>query len=61
MEFGYCRVSTSHQRIVRQVNNIKEKYPRANIIKEFYTGTTQQRPPMGKDVKTTSKGRHYHI
>lgn len=56
MEFGYCRVSTSHQRIVRQVNNIKEKYPRANIIKEFYTGTTQQRPLWEKMLKQLQKG-----
>lgn len=56
MEFGYCRVSTSHQRIVRQVNNIKEKYPHASVIKEFYTGTTQQRPQWDKLLKMIKKG-----
>lgn len=44
MIYGYCRVSTNHQRIVRQVNNIKEIYPRAEIVNEWYSGTTQSRP-----------------
>ena len=44
MIYGYCRVSTKHQRITRQVTNIKELYPEAVIVKEFYTGTTQSRP-----------------
>jgi len=44
MVYGYCRVSTKHQRITRQVTNIKELYPTATIIKEFFTGTTQNRP-----------------
>ena len=44
MIYGYCRVSTKHQRITRQITNIKELYPTATIINEFYTGTTQNRP-----------------
>ena len=44
MIYGYCRVSTKHQRITRQVTNIKELYPNATIVKEFFTGTTQNRP-----------------
>ena len=44
MIYGYCRVSTKHQRITRQITNIQEVYPSATIIKEFYTGTTQNRP-----------------
>ena len=44
MIYGYCRVSTKHQRITRQVTNITELYPEVTIIKEFYTGTTQNRP-----------------
>ena len=44
MIYGYCRVSTKHQRITRQVTNITELYPEATVIKEFYTGTTQNRP-----------------
>ena len=42
--YGYCRVSTQHQRITRQITNITELYPSAKIIKEFYTGTRQDRP-----------------
>ena len=37
--FGFCRVSTQHQNIERQVRNILEKYPNATIVKEYYTGT----------------------
>lgn len=37
--FGFCRVSTLHQNIERQVRNILEKYPNARIVKEYYTGT----------------------
>ena len=50
MVFGYCRVSTTHQRITRQVTNIKQVEPSAVIIKEFYTGTTQSRPNWEKLV-----------
>ena len=39
MIYGYCRVSTTHQRIDRQVNNILNKYPMTQIVKEYYTGT----------------------
>lgn len=42
--YGYCRVSTQHQRITRQITNITELYPSAKIVKEFYTGTLQDRP-----------------
>ena len=42
--YAYCRVSTKHQRIARQITNITEVYPNATIIREFYTGTTQSRP-----------------
>ena len=44
MMYAYCRVSTKHQRIARQITNITEVYPNATIIREFYTGTTQSRP-----------------
>ena len=36
MVIGYCRVSTQHQKITRQVSNINEVYPGALMIKEFY-------------------------
>ena len=44
MIYAYCRVSTKHQRIARQITNITELYPNATIIREFYTGTRQDRP-----------------
>lgn len=48
MIYAYCRVSTKHQRITRQITNITEIYPAATIIREFYTGTTQNRPAWEK-------------
>ncbi len=42
--YGYCRTSTRKQRIQRQVDNIKERYPDAFIIEECFTGTTLDRP-----------------
>lgn len=56
MIYGYCRVSTTHQRITRQITNIKELYPSTTFIKEFYTGTTQNRPLWDKLMKQIKKG-----
>lgn len=56
MIYGYCRVSTNHQRITRQITNIKDVESHANIIKEFYTGTTQKRPLWDKLMKQIEKG-----
>ena len=46
--YAYCRVSTQHQKIARQITNITAVYPNATIIKEFYTGTKQDRPNWNK-------------
>lgn len=56
MIYGYCRVSTKHQRITRQVTNITQAYPKATIIREFYTGTTQNRPLWDKLIKQLKAG-----
>ena len=56
MVYGYCRVSTKHQRITRQITNITELYPNATLIKEFYTGTTQNRPLWDKLMKQIRSG-----
>ena len=48
MIYAYCRVSTKHQRIARQITNITELYPKAIIFREFYTGTKQDRPNWNK-------------
>ena len=44
MIYAYCRVSTPNQKLERQITNITELYPNATIIREFYTGTRQDRP-----------------
>ena len=53
--YAYCRVSTKHQRIARQITNITELYPKATIIREFYTGTTQSRPHWDKLMSIIKK------
>lgn len=37
--YAYCRVSTGHQSIERQIRNITAAYPTAIVIKEVYTRT----------------------
>lgn len=56
MVYGYARVSTSHQRITRQITNIREVDAHATIVKEFYTGTTQNRPQWEKLIKQIRRG-----
>ena len=56
MTYAYCRVSTKHQKIARQITNITELYPKAAIIKEFYTGTTQSRPHWEKLISQIKTG-----
>ena len=55
MIYAYCRVSTKHQRIARQITNITELYPNATIIREFYTGTTQNRPHWDRLISIIKK------
>lgn len=54
--FGYCRISTSKQRIERQIENIKRSYPEADIRSEVYTGTKSNRPEWKKLLKELCKG-----
>ena len=55
--YGYCRVSTPHQVIDRQVANIQAAYPGAKIIKEVYTGTKiQGRKELDKLLKAVEPG-----
>ena len=56
MVYGYCRVSTKHQRIARQITNIKQVDLNAIIVKEYYTGTTQIRPQWEKLLKQLQSG-----
>lgn len=54
--YAYCRVSTKHQKIQRQITNITSNYPNATIIREFYTGTTQARPNWNKLISIIKQG-----
>ena len=42
--YGYCRISTPKQNITRQIKNILQAYPEAEIVEEAYTGTKIHRP-----------------
>ena len=56
MIYAYCRVSTQHQKLARQITNITAIYPTATIIKEFYTGTKQGRPSWNKLMSQIKTG-----
>ena len=46
--YGYLRVSTQHQQIERQAQNILSRYPDAILYKEKFTGTKIDRPVWNK-------------
>lgn len=55
--YGYCRISTKHQSIERQVRNILKAYPDADIRKEAYTGTKLEgRRAFEKILKEVQSG-----
>lgn len=55
--YGYCRISTKKQSIDRQVRNILELYPQADIRKEVYTGTKLEgRTEFQKILKNIKRG-----
>lgn len=54
--WGYTRISTTKQKIERQIDNIKRAYPEAVIISEAYTGTTIDRPAWMKLEKQLKPG-----
>ena len=56
MIYGYCRISTRKQKLSRQEENIKKKYPEAIIYKEAYTGTTLERPVFTRMLGRVSEG-----
>lgn len=56
MIYGYARVSTSTQRIDRQIKNIERYAPDAKIYKEHFTGTRLDRPEWNKLVKRIQPG-----
>ena len=54
--YAYCRVSTAHQKLQRQISNVLEKFPTASVWKEHFTGTTQDRPVWEKLISTITEG-----
>lgn len=56
MIYGYCRVSTKKQNILRQVENIIKIYPTAKVFQEAYTGTTTDRKEWSKLKKIVKLG-----
>ena len=56
MIYGYARVSTPHQKLERQITNISNLYPKAQIFREHFTGTTQSRPIWDKLINLVKAG-----
>ena len=56
MIYGYARVSTPHQKLERQITNIQNLYPKVQIFREHFTGTTQSRPVWDKLINQVQKG-----
>ena len=56
MTYGYCRISRATQNIERQARNIAEFDSKAKLIKEAFTGTTQERPAWLKLRKGLKPG-----
>lgn len=56
MIYGYCRVSTKKQNILRQVENIIKIYQTAKVFQESYTGTTTDRKEWSKLKKIVKPG-----
>lgn len=58
--FAYARVSTKKQSLQRQIDNIKEYAPAAEITAEKFTGTTANRPQWqilkAKALKAAANG-----
>lgn len=46
--YGYARISTKKQSLDRQIENICKYEPKAEIIRETYSGTTSNRPEWQK-------------
>lgn len=56
MIYGYCRISTKKQSIERQERNILKEYKQAYIIKEVFTGTTNNRKEWQKLITNIKTG-----
>lgn len=56
MIVGYARVSTPKQKLRRQIENLKEKYPNIVVVAEVYTGSTDNRPKWQKLLRQCRAG-----
>ena len=56
MVYGYCRVSTSKQKVERQVENILREFSDATIITEAYSGRYLDRPHWIRLRRLLKKG-----
>lgn len=54
--YGYARVSTKHQSISRQIDNLKKVDSSIIIFQEAYTGTKMDRPIWNKLMKIVKEG-----
>lgn len=54
--WGYCRVSTERQNMMRQERNIRTRYPEALMVREIYSGTNLARPEFEKLLKQIRPG-----
>lgn len=53
--YGYARISTTKQKIERQVSNILSQFPDAIIYEEAYTGTKISRPKFDAMIDRAEK------
>lgn len=53
--YGYARISTTKQKIERQISNILSQFPDAIICQEAYTGTKISRPEFDKMIDRAEK------
>ena len=54
--FGYARISRKTQNIERQIRNILNEYPKAEIFQEAWTGTKTDRPQFNKLLEKVQAG-----
>ncbi|MDO4187525.1 MAG: recombinase family protein [Lachnospiraceae bacterium] len=54
--YGYARVSTKHQSISRQIDNLKKVDSSIIIFQEAFTGTKMDRPVWNKLMKIVKEG-----
>lgn len=54
--YGYCRVSTTSQKLDRQIKVIRNEYPDAIIFSEKYTGSTLNRPEWNRLMSKVTSG-----